>query len=284
MRLMMFLKFLFKNKKNALKKTAKKQITTPSKTTSDDKLKKERIAIRKGEIGEYKIDIQLSQLPKMYKYLSDLLIKNPKSTTGYSQIDHVIITPYGLFVIETKNYQGTIYGGKDRKTWLINGKFKMMNPLTQNYGHIQAIKHFIDVKFHNTFISMVSFTKRCTFKIELELRQINSNELVIYDIELTEYITRKIAILNLQHPTPFLMEDDIEKIYESLLNANISDPAIRRQHIEHIQMNKDNEEKIEVGNQCVICKKPVTEKVKSFCLSNKKFQGKIYCYDHQKTI
>ncbi|WP_158068780.1 nuclease-related domain-containing protein [Domibacillus epiphyticus] len=38
------------------------------------------------------------------------------------------VTPYGLFVIETKNYQGTIYGGKDRKSGLINGKFKMMNP------------------------------------------------------------------------------------------------------------------------------------------------------------
>ncbi len=124
-------------------------------------------------------------------YLSDLLIKNPKSSTGYSQIDHVIITPYGLFVIETKNYQGTIYGSKDRSTWLINGKFKMMNPLTQNYGQIQALKSFIETKYHPYFISVVSFTKRCTFKIEEELRKINSNELVIYDIEKEDSVPRE---------------------------------------------------------------------------------------------
>lgn len=86
----------------------------------------EQVATIKGEIGEYKIDIQLSQFPKEYKYLSDIMIKNPKSISGYSQIDHLIIMPYGIFVIETKNYQGVIYGGKNRKTWLVNGKFKML--------------------------------------------------------------------------------------------------------------------------------------------------------------
>src|SRR5690606_7280896 len=138
--------------------------------------------------------IQLDQFPKNYKYISDLMLKNTYSSTGYSQVDHLIITPYGIFVIETKNYQGTIYGGKNRKTWLVNGKFKIMSPLVQNYGHIQAIKNLIDLKYHNFFISMISFTKRCTFKIDEDLRKIQSNELVIYDIELTEFINRKVAI------------------------------------------------------------------------------------------
>lgn len=102
--------------------------------------KTEKVATRIGELGEYKIDIQLHQLPKDFKHLSDLLVENPKAKTGYSQLDHIVITPFGVFVIETKNYQGTIYGGKDRKTWSVNGKFKMMNPFIQNYGHIQALK------------------------------------------------------------------------------------------------------------------------------------------------
>jgi hypothetical protein len=280
----MFLNFLFKNKNNNLNTDKKPTPNKPAIVSTDEKLRNERMAARKGEIGEYKIDIQLSQLPKECMYLSDLLISNPKSTSGYSQIDHVIITPYGLFVIETKNYQGTIYGGKDRKTWLINGKFKMMNPLMQNYGHIQALKRLIDVKFHDYIISMVSFTKRCTFKIEVELRKIHSNELVIYDVELTEFINRKIAILKYQNQNPFLMKEDIENIYNSLLSSNISDPSIRKQHVDTIQREKNNEVKIEVESKCIVCQKPVSEKVKSFCLSNKKFQGKIYCYEHQKTL
>lgn len=282
----MFLDFLFKNKKNNKTDNDMKETPSTETRTNNDatKIKNERTAVRKGELGEYKIDIQLSQLPKEFMYLSDLLIKNSKSSTGFSQIDHVIITPYGLFVIETKNYQGTIYGGKDRKNWLINGKFKMMNPLMQNYGHIEALKNFIDGKYHQYFISMVSFTKRCTFKIEEELRKIHSNQLVIYDVELTEFINRKVAVLKLQYKNPVFMKDDIELIYNSLLNSNISDASIRKQHIDNIQTKKNNDDKTNDENKCVICQKPVSEKVKSFCLSNKKFQGKIYCYEHQKTL
>lgn len=281
----MFLDFLFKNKKDNINNNMN-ETPIPVKKTNNatTKIKDDRTAVRKGELGEYKIDIQLSQLSKDYMYLSDLLIKNPKSSTGYSQIDHIIITPYGLFVIETKNYQGTIYGGKNKKTWLINGKFKMMNPLMQNYGHIQALKNFIEDKYQQYFISLVSFTKRCTFKIEEELRKIHSNELVIYDVELTQFINRKVAVLKLQYKKPIFLKNEIETIYNSLLNANITDAAIRKQHIDIIKEKKNITDKKEKETKCIVCQKPVSAKVKSFCLSNKKFQGKIYCFEHQKSL
>lgn len=72
---------------------------------------------RIGELGEYKIDAQLRQMPREIRYISDVLVRNPKSRTGYSQIDHVVITPYGLFVIETKNYKGEIKGRRTDKRW-----------------------------------------------------------------------------------------------------------------------------------------------------------------------
>uniref|UniRef100_UPI000366525E nuclease-related domain-containing protein n=1 Tax=Alkalibacillus haloalkaliphilus TaxID=94136 RepID=UPI000366525E len=200
------------------KKESKKELTNPR-----PKQNQEQIANRKGELGEYKIDIQLDQLPKEYYYLSDLLIKNPKAKSGYSQVDHVIITPYGLFVIETKNYQGTIYGGKDRKTWSVNGKFKMMNPFNQNYGHMKALAALIDIKYQNSFISIVSFTKRCTFKVESELRQISSNQLIVYDIELSEYIHRKVRTLK-KETQQFLSKEDQENIKAAFQQANITDP------------------------------------------------------------
>ncbi|MGE7662989.1 nuclease-related domain-containing protein [Peribacillus sp. NPDC097197] len=46
------------------------------------------------------------------KYLSDVLIPYFKAKSGYSQIDHVIFTPFAIFVIETKNYAGNIYGDR----------------------------------------------------------------------------------------------------------------------------------------------------------------------------
>ncbi|MBS4200566.1 NERD domain-containing protein [Bacillus sp. FJAT-49732] len=241
----------------------------------------EQVARRKGEIGEYKIDIQLNQLPKECCYLSDLLVENPKAKTGYSQIDHVVLTSYGIFVIETKNYQGTIYGAKEQKTWLVNGKFKMMNPFVQNYGHIKALTSFIEEKYHHLFISMVSFTKRCTFKVDLDYRKIASNELIVYDIELSEYLQRKLSILKIQHKEPLLSEQEISTIYNTFSKENIIDLKIREEHTQGIK--KLVEEK-DLESICSICNQPVSDTVKAYCLSNKKFNGNIYCYEHQKGV
>jgi hypothetical protein len=266
---------LFKKKKEEVE-PKQAVVTSPKPKRTPD-----QAAVRKGEIGEFKIDIQLAQLPKNYRYLNDLLLPNPKTKSGYSQIDHVIITPFGIFAIETKNYQGIIYGGKARRTWLVNGKFKMLNPFVQNYGHIKALKMTIDKKYNDLFISLVSFTKRCTFKVDLEYRKITSNELIVYDIELSEFIHRKVSILKVQHKEPLLKEHDITAIHEAFSKANIIDPSIRENHAQQLKMNNQEEGTYPQPN-CVICNKAVSEKVKSFCLSNKKFQGKIYCYEHQK--
>ncbi|MBG9654902.1 nuclease-related domain-containing protein [Cytobacillus firmus] len=281
----MFLKNLFKKKIE----TASPEPLNKNDAPKTKPKHNEKIAARKGELGEYKINIQLEQLPKDYKYLSDLLIQNPKAKTGYSQIDHVVITPYGIMVIETKNYQGTIYGGKDRKTWLVNGKFKFMNPFIQNYGHIQALKNFINSNYHNSIISFVSFTKRCTFKVDIELRKITSNELIVYDVELSEFINRKINVLKLQNKNPLISENMINKIYLTLSEANITDPKIRQDHTDGLQAAKSeasntNSQHDQNREKCIICNTPVSENVKTYCLTNKKFKGKVYCYSHQKNI
>lgn len=269
---------LFKKNKKEDTKTIKKE---PIKVKN---IHNEKVAHRKGELGEYKIDIQLAQLPKDYKSLSDLLIKNKEAKSGYSQIDHVVISPYGIFVIETKNYQGTIYGGKDRKTWLVNGKFKMMNPFIQNYGHIQALKYIIPQKYHSHFISMVSFTKRCTFKVDLEFRKIASNDLIVYDIELSEYIHRKASVIKLQSKEPLLSNEEIDSIYLSIKKENIEDPSIREFHKQSLKDDNSNKPEDNKSNRCSVCSAPVSEKVRDYCLSNRKFVGKVYCFEHQKTL
>lgn len=233
------------------------------------------VVTRKGEIGEYKIDVQLSQLPKAYKYFNDIMLENPKSVSGYSQIDHLVISPYGLFVVETKNYQGTIYGGKDRRTWTINGKFEMLNPVLQNYGHIKALKQYVDSRFHSQIMSLITFTKRSQLKIDNDMRGIHANPMAIYDIFLSETINRKVHIAKLKAKAPILSEEDMQEIYSAIAGANITDTKVRDAHSRSIQEAKQQ------GPKCVICNKPVSQRVKSYCLANKRFNGKVYCYEHQ---
>lgn len=268
---------------NFFKKKQKTKKAAPS-VALNGKSNKE--SVRKGELGEYKIDIQLAQLPASYKYISDVMLENSKSISGYSQIDHIVISPFGIYIIETKNYQGTIYGNRERKEWSVNGKFKMMNPFNQNYGHVQIVNKLLKNKYQDHFISIVSFTKRSTFKVEEELRKITSNELLVYDVELSEFIHRKAAVLKLQLKNPVIDEEESENILYTLKSANISDNEKRKMHINSIQGRKSKSTNDHVvGNyKCTVCNEPVSQKVAAYCFSSKKFEDKIYCYDHQNLL
>ena len=83
-------------------------------------------------------------------------------------------------------------------------------------------------------------------------------------------------ILKLQHKKPLISTEEIQHIYKLIIESNITDLAIRKSHIENIEKKK------EMKNECAICQKKVSDKVSQFCLSNPKFEGKIYCYEHQK--
>lgn len=213
-----------------------KQKAIPTKKPSQPKVESTRI----GELGEHKINIQLDQLPKECQHLNDLLIPHPKSRTGYSQIDHLVVTPYGLFVIETKNYSGEIKGTREDRNWSVGNRFKMYNPLMQHYGHINAVEQHLPDFENVKYISMVSFTMRCRFSIDPELRKIGSDELIMYDVELTEFIERKLARLKTENPSPRFSNDEVRVIKERLASINILDAAIRAQHIEKAKVAKAN--------------------------------------------
>ncbi|MFB5267589.1 nuclease-related domain-containing protein [Paenibacillus enshidis] len=227
---------LFISAKNPVKKKSAQAASNPSAPKTRPKVKSTRI----GELGEHKINIQLDQLPQGCKYLSDLLLTNPKARSGYSQIDHVVITPLGMFVIETKNYNGEIKGSRKEKNWRVSNRFDMYNPFMQNYGHIQAVKGHLGGFEGIRAISIVSFTMRCRFSVNPELRQINSDELIVYDVELSEYIQRKLNRLQAQHEGegPGYSESDIQSIYDVLKKANITYPAVRALHIKHAKTAK----------------------------------------------
>ena len=121
----------------------------------------------KGFVGEFSVRRILENLPAdKYFLLNDKLLKNNSMTT---QIDHVVASIYGVFVIETKNYSGTIYGYEYANNWTqyIGGKkFPVHNPIKQNYAHIEAIKklypHFKDLPF----ISIIVFPNNIKLNIQ----------------------------------------------------------------------------------------------------------------------
>lgn len=130
--------------------------------------------IRKGTAGERKIAKILSKLNKgKYTVLNNVRI-NTKD--GRAQIDHLVISNFGLFIIETKNFTGVIKGEEDDKLWdkiHYGHSFKFMNPINQNQRHEEALNYIIDqvqglTRDEILIYPMVVFCNGCKLDIDLE--------------------------------------------------------------------------------------------------------------------
>lgn len=124
-----------------------------------------RSAWFKGWIGETLVKWVLhSQLPKdFYTTLHNITLTTPDGTT---QIDHVVLSPFGIFVIETKHLQGWIFGGEKDAKWtqkIFKHVSTFQNPLRQNYKHTQTIEALLGLD-PTTVHSLVVFTGNGKFK------------------------------------------------------------------------------------------------------------------------
>lgn len=120
-----------------------------------------------GKVGEHWASEELRKLPQSeYRLLDDLVLKD---STGLHQIDHVVVSVYGIYVVETKNYTGTICGDFKYSEWFMylgKSKRKIHPLLRQNYGHIQCLKELLGLE-DSVFISIVCFANRTKFKVKL---------------------------------------------------------------------------------------------------------------------
>jgi hypothetical protein len=193
----------------------------------------------KGVLGEKSIAFFLSKLDsKKYKIINDLLI-NSNGTTH--QIDHVMVSNYGIFVIETKNFKGWIIGNEFSNYWtqiIYKHKERFYNPIKQNYGHIQALKitleEYSDIDFHSIVV----------FNSEVDLK-VKSNTDVIYDIKLNETIKK--------YQKEIISDEIRDKIFDYLCTLNIDNKNLRQNHIISIKEEKENIKSKIDNNICPKC-------------------------------
>ncbi len=125
----------------------------------------------KGMLGETVINVAtwLMLDKAIYHRLNNITL--PLSNGGSTQIDHVIVSVYGIFVIETKHYKGWIFGSEKQAQWtqvIMGRKYKFQNPLRQNYLHIKTLYDLLDLDM-NCFHSMIVFIGECELKTRDEL-------------------------------------------------------------------------------------------------------------------
>lgn len=190
----------------------------------------------KGFFGEKTVSIILTRFPKdEYIILNNFMLQTERGTT---QIDHVVVSVYGLFVIETKNYKGWIYGCEKDDNWTQNiygKKNKFMNPLHQNYKHTLAIKKLLKDYNGIPVIPIVAFSRDC----ELKNKDIYKSH-VIY--------MNEIRIVIREYTEKVLTEGQIHNIVEILKNANTESAELRGEHVSSINKRlNENAEKAAAG-------------------------------------
>lgn len=134
----------------------------------------------KGRFGEMKVSSILKSLPDNYHVFNDVYLQ----INGMSvQIDHIVISVYGIFVIETKNYTGWIFGTDNSEQWTKNvygNKYEFRNPLKQNYAHVKALQCLLGLS-KEKFIPAVVFLRGAVLKC-------NTQGTVIYSSQLKQFI------------------------------------------------------------------------------------------------
>ena len=162
-------------------KKAKPQKQEPPTESIQESVRVQEFAKKRGREGEERISRILSSLPRQdYIVLNDVLLPTDRGTT---QLDHIVVSVYGIFVIEVKNYQGQIYGRKDGEEWkkYINGKeYRFLNPLLQNKTHAKAVAQAIGTGTAN-IVPLTVFTGSAVLKI-------TDFEQVIYEYSLLQTI------------------------------------------------------------------------------------------------
>ena len=197
----------------------------------------------RGFMGEFWVKVELNKLPKdKYVVLNDIMIN---STKGSYQIDHIVISKFGIFVIEMKNCFGIIIGDEYKDKWiqcLGKSKYYFSNPIYQNYGHIKALEELLQLD-NKIFISIICISNQAKVNVKAK----NVTQLDLLDNLIQSY---KIEILN----------EDLESIKRKIQLSNVSNLKARSKHVQNIKINlKENEEKMRNG-MCPRCGSQLIER------------------------
>ncbi len=176
----------------------------------------------KGKVGEWLINTAsrfcLGQ--DEYHLIKDVTLPTDDGTT---QIDHIIVSRFGVFVIETKNMKGWIFGSGKQRMWtqqIYRTRHRFMNPLHQNYKHVKTLEALADIPAA-AIHSLVVFVGSAEFKTEMP-----ANVTTVRGY-LSNIKSKRDVVLN-----PMDVEAVIAKIEQLRLTRGLKTD---RQHVRHLR-------------------------------------------------
>ena len=174
----------------------------------------------KGWIGEKKtqFNLWLGLDSNLYQRFHDVIIPSSHGTT---QIDHILVSPFGIFVVETKNYKGWIYGSEDQSTWtqvIYKSKHKFQNPLRQTHRHKKVLSKYLGIG-ESCILPVISFVGDVELKTELP----------------TNVLTSRVSSYIKQFNEEVFSNDEVERITGLLSNVKSEYNISKSEHIQSLE-------------------------------------------------
>jgi hypothetical protein len=179
------------------------------------------ISSLKGWVGEMQASLtaKIRLDPQVYRSINNVTIPTANGTT---QIDHVIVSRHGIFVVETKNIKGWIYGDEKQPQWtqvLYRRKYHFQNPLHQNYRHTKALAEFLEIE-HSKLHSVVMFWSDCEFKTPMPPN--------VLDRGYSDHIKSKTEVI--------FTDEEVDQICEAINSGRLPKGwSTRRQHLNSLK-------------------------------------------------
>ena len=193
-----------------------------------------------GSIGEYYVARILKRLSKEnYKVYNNIYIIQGGKT---SQIDHLVLSVYGIFVIETKNYKGWIFGNEKSKYWtqtLYKKKNKIYNPVIQNWTHVNFLKGI------SPELKGLKYFPIVVFAGSAKLKKISSSTPVIRKRRLLRTIKRIRDVV--------LTHEQLAKIDGIINQSIVAGKNVKKEHKKQVRKNIKRTKKESNPSICPKC-------------------------------
>lgn len=185
----------------------------------------------KGRRGEAAIERKLNRVipdDQYHKVLRNIYI--PKEDGKTSEIDLLLLTKRGIFVIESKNYNGYIFGSENNQNWTVTlcagkrgvEKFQFFNPVKQNRSHINNLKKYLDQDVQ--CYSIICFSDNG----ELKDVTVNSSDIFVCNTRNLKAYIRDIF----SKTADLFTAQQVDEIYNKLAPlTNVSD-EMKKKHVE----------------------------------------------------
>lgn len=204
----------------------------------------------KGRLGEFYIAKYLKSLGGYKKFLFNVYL--PKENGDTTEIDVILLHESGIYVFESKNYSGWIFGTETQQYWtqtLSIGrgktkKSKFFNPIIQNNVHLKWLQQFLDQEQQLSFYSYIIFSDRCTLK---DITLTSGNHFVINRYNILPAVQSNSDNAKIQ-----LTPKEIDNLYEKLYPLTQIDEVQKLAHIKNVQ-RKQHQSAGSEGMRCPRC-------------------------------